>query len=118
MEAPGTTLYITGRVQGRFYNPSQLELSIGNVQFLDSVKNSLIENITIYLPETSIDEDLVVRLTEALEQSPGRADLFINIIDAENNIPVCLQKRGGGVTVTKKLMEVLDDRSITYTINQ
>ena len=77
MEAPGTTLYITGRVQGRFYNPSQLELSIGNVQFLDSVKNSLIENITIYLPETSIDEDLVVRLTEALEQSPGRADLFI-----------------------------------------
>ena len=118
METPGTTLYITARVQGRFYNPSQLELSIGNVQFLDSVKNSLIENITIYLPETSIDEDLVVRLTEALEQSPGRADLFINIIDAENNIPVCLQKRGGGVTVTKKLMEVLDDRSITYTINQ
>lgn len=118
METPGTTLYITARVQGRFYNPSQLELSIGNVQFLDSVKNSLIENITIYLPEASIDEDLVVRLTEALEQSPGRADLFINIIDAENNIPVCLQKRGGGVTVTKKLMEVLDDRSITYTINQ
>ena len=118
METPGTTLYITARVQGRFYNPNQLELSIGNVQFLDSVKNSLIENITIHLPETTIDEDLVVQLTETLEQNPGRTDLFINIIDAENNTPVCLKKRGGGVTVTKQLMEKLEEHSITYTINQ
>ena len=118
METAGTTLYITGRVQGKRYAPDEMELSIGNVQFLDSVKDSLIENITIYLPEANLTEDLVVEMAEAVRNHPGKTDLMVNILDAENGIPVRLQRRRGGITVTKQLMTALDDNNITYTINQ
>ncbi|HBE54690.1 MAG TPA: DNA polymerase III subunit alpha, partial [Prevotellaceae bacterium] len=118
METPGTTVYVTGRVQGKRFAPDEMELSIGNVQFLDSVKDSLVENITIHLPEAAVSEDLAVQMGEAVSKHPGRTDLLVNIIDAENGIPVCLHRRRGGITVTKQLLEILDNNNIPYTINQ
>lgn len=118
METPGTTLFITGRVQGKRYAPEEMELSIGNVEFLDSVKDRIIENINIYIPEETINENLVVQIEEAINQNPGNTELYVHFIDAETNVPVRMKRRGRGITVTKKLIGALDDNDIKYEINQ
>ena len=118
METPGTTLFITGRVQGKRYAPEEMELSIGNLEFLDNVKDRIIENINIYIPEETINENLVVQIEEAINQNPGNTELYVHFIDAETNVPVRMKRRGKGITVTKKLIGALNDNDIKYEINQ
>ena len=118
MSTTDTTVFITGRIQGKRYKPEEMELSIGSVEYLDNVKDRIIENINIYLPEISLTEDLIVQITDSVKNSPGKTELFISIIDAENGIHLNLQRRMGKITVTKQLIEALEDNNIPYTINQ
>ena len=118
MSTTDTTVFITGRIQGKRYKPEEMELSIGSVEYLDNVKDRIIENINIYLPEISLTEDLIVQITDSVKNNPGKTELFISIIDAENGIHLNLQRRVGKITVTKQLIEALEDNNIPYTINQ
>ena len=118
MSTTDTTVFITGRIQGKRYKPEEMELSIGSVEYLDNVKDRIIENINIYLPEISLTEDLIVQITDSVKNNPGKTELFISIIDAENGIHLNLQRRMGKITVTKQLIEALEDNNIPYTINQ
>ena len=118
MSTTDTTVFITGRIQSKRYKPDEMELSIGSVEYLDNVKDRIIENINIYLPEISLTEDLIVQITDSVKNSPGKTELFISIIDAENGIHLNLQRRVGKITVTKQLIEALEDNNIPYTINQ
>ena len=118
MSTTDTTVFITGRIQSKRYKPDEMELSIGSVEYLDNVKDRIIENINIYLPEISLTEDLIVQITDSVKNSPGKTELFISIIDAENGIHLNLQRRMGKITVTKQLIEALEDNNIPYTINQ
>ena len=88
------------------------------MEYLDDVKDRIIENINIYLPEISLTEDLIVQITDSVKNNPGKTELFISIIDAENGIHLNLQRRVGKITVTKQLIEALEDNNIPYTINQ
>ena len=118
MSTTDTTVFIKGRIQGKRYKPDEMELSIGSVEYLDNVKDRIIENINIYLPEISLTEDLIVQITDSVKNNPGKTELFISIIDAENGIHLNLQRRMGKITVTKQLIEALEDNNIPYTINQ
>lgn len=118
MSTTGTTVFIKGRIQGKRYNPNEMELSIGSVEFLDNVKDRIIENIRIYLPEANLNEDIIVQIAEAVNNNPGKTELFICIIDAENGIHLNMNRRVGNIKVTKQLIQALEDNNIPYSINQ
>lgn len=118
MSTTGTTVFIKGRIQGKRYNPNEMELSIGSVEFLDNVKDRIIENIRIYLPEANLNEDIIVQIAEAVNNNPGKTELFICIIDAENGIHLNMNRRVGNIKVTKQLIQALEENNIPYSINQ
>ena len=56
----GSTLYITGRVQPGRYDPTRVQLSIGEIQYLGDIKDNLIQKLTIHLNADMLTEDSVL----------------------------------------------------------
>ncbi len=124
----GNLVYITGRVQGRQYNPSVLELKVGKVQFLPDVKDQLIQSITITFNANMLDSNCVAELSkyiQEMQQPPKFKELATPQIDVKfnlyvsGNLPILRMKsRTKCYQVTKALVDYMDACEwVTYNIN-
>ncbi|MBR0201379.1 MAG: DNA polymerase III subunit alpha [Bacteroidaceae bacterium] len=114
----GNALYVTANIQPGKYNKERTEISVGNVQFLTDVKDTLVENITIYIDLLALNSDTVFTLTSLLQDNPGNVALNFYIRDPEGRFPLTLQSRNSHITVTRPLIDFLRSRpDLSYTIN-
>ena len=114
----GNALYITARVQPRRFNPNKLEIAVGKIDFLNDVKDSLIESITIQIPLNMLNEDIVVAFEEFSINSPGHAAIYFHILDPEGKQHVKLHSRNRQITVNKQLIDFINSKpGLSYQIN-
>ncbi|MBR0274529.1 MAG: DNA polymerase III subunit alpha [Bacteroidaceae bacterium] len=114
----GNALYITARVQPRRFNPNKLEIAVGRIDFLNDVKDSLIESITIQIPLNELNEDIVVAFEEFSASSPGHAAIYFHILDPEGKQHVKLHSRNRQITVNKQLIDFINSKpGLAYSIN-
>ncbi len=110
------TVYITAKVQQRFRDSNFYDLRIGDIQYMQTVKDSSIDKITIMMSIDALEPTVVSDLVAAIENSPGKTSLYFQIHDTEGNIQ--LRSRGRLVEVTHQLMQFLDQTDgMAYTIN-
>lgn len=114
----GFFLLIKARCVPRKYNEEILDIRIESIDFLNEVKDSLIEKFTIIVPSEIFDESMVEDLSSIISLHPGKTELDFIIKDVSENIQVGLTSKRGGISVQNDLIAFLKGiPELEYKIN-
>lgn len=113
----GNTLYITGHVQPRQFQPDKLELRITGIEFLTNVKDKLIHGITISFLLEDLDEDLVFSIASYAKEHPGKSELRFNIYEVGKNYRIETISTRYRIQITEEFIGFIKkNESLTYKI--
>ncbi|MFV0418561.1 MAG: DNA polymerase III subunit alpha [Dysgonomonas sp.] len=114
----GLYVFIKGKVQGRKFDPNQMELKMNSIQLLPDVKDKLIEKITITLPLHDMNNQMVEELAVLTKNNPGNSLLYFQVVDGERNMRVDLFSRNFKINVKQELIDYLiDNDGFVFSIN-
>ncbi len=111
---------IRGTVQPRRYRENELELKIGSVDFLANVKDNMIQSLSIYLPTTHIDPDVITEIDSLTPADPNHhVQLYVHLLDHVHYQRLLLRSHRR-IKVSAELIKYLDNNNagITYKINE
>ena len=114
----GNSLFVTARLEPHKWRPDELELHIGKIEFLSDVRDKRLERLTLTIRLDRFDEAGARELTSLLLASPGTTGLYIQATDCEEGHHVLLQAPAHGVTITKSMLDYIDNcEGLEYQIN-
>ncbi|UKK48967.1 DNA polymerase III subunit alpha [Prevotella sp. E9-3] len=114
----GAAVYVTGKMQSRFYNSDQKSLKVTNVELLQTVKEKAIDRITISMNTDTLDDSIVTELTELISEHPGKTKLFFQLRDSSGKRHVLLRSQKMMVDVRHSLIDYIErTESLDYKIN-
>ena len=114
----GSTIYITAKCVARYGNANYLDFQIGNVEYLQTVKENRIDRFTINVESDAIDETMVSDLQTILENDEGKAQLFFQIHDVDSNTYLLMRAREHTVGVGHALIQYIEQHpKRSYQIN-
>ncbi len=113
----GASLFIRGKMVEKKWGSAGYDLSIGTVELLTDVKDTLINKITLSVPLDKLTVEMVEDLAEITKEYPGPAELYFNI-HSSDHLKARLFSRKTKVAVQRKLMNYIEDHpEIEITIN-
>ena len=113
----GSTLYITGQVQPGRFDPSRVQLCIGEIRYLSDVHDDLIHKLTIHLNADTLSEEQVLMLGEALRQEAGDVPVEFTFHNSDGT-SLSMKPSELKVKVTRQLIDTLQGNDgIEYSIN-
>ena len=114
----GSTIYITAKCVARYGNANYLDFQIGNVEYLQTVKENRIDRFTINVESDAIDDTMVSDLQTILENDEGKAQLFFQIHDVDSNTYLLMRAREHTVGVGHALIQYIEQHpKMSYQIN-
>lgn len=118
MLATGSSVYVRMKCQPRFRDSSYLDLRVLDIQYLQAVKDSNIEKITIMLDSTNIDDTAVNDLTTMLKSMPGSVQVYFNIKAPGQEGNVTLRSKNVNIEVKNELISYIEENDdMDYCIN-
>ena len=106
MMVVGNFLFIRGICQPGRYDPNRVDLTINSIELLQDVKDKVINSMTIDLPLSVLDKELVSDL-DTLTAQPGNVTLKFNLKNADTH--VSLSSAGRKINVTPELVNYLKE---------
>ncbi|KAA6324954.1 DNA polymerase III subunit alpha, partial [termite gut metagenome] len=114
----GLFLYINARCQPKQWRPNELEVKVTSIDLLSNVKEKLIEKITVLIPLTILNTELITELSTLIKKSPGKTELGFKVIDMEEQLQIDFVSRSVKVTVEKELMDYMERyEGVEFRIN-
>ncbi len=114
----GYTILVKGRVGNRFQKENDFELKVNKITLLSNVKEELIKNITLKMPLTSINEELIANLSELCNANNGKILLKFKIHDHTDGVMVDLFSRTIRINLSDEFMEFMKNKSdIELSVN-
>ncbi len=111
-------LLVKGKVQGRHFNPDELELKIKEIHLLSAVRDDLISSITIKLKAELINPEFIKNLKTIISENPGNKTLKILLIDHDDKITIPLFSRSIKAGITNELIGWLEDNpELDFKVN-
>ena len=113
-----TFLYIKARCQPKQWRQNELELKITSIELLPDVKEKLIEKITILIPLTVLNTELVNELADLTKEHPGSTELYVKVSDPETKLTLDMVSRPVKLSVGRELISYLKERpELDFRIN-
>jgi DNA polymerase-3 subunit alpha len=104
-------------VQPGRYDPTRIQLSIGEIQYLGDIKDSLIQKLTIHLNADMLTDESVTMLSDILKQEQGPVALEFVFTNGEGHT-LSMKPSKLKIKVTRSLMDFLQSQDgMEYTIN-
>lgn len=114
----GYYLMVRGRVQKRRYREDELEFSIKKINLLSSVKDELINSVTLKISPDNINLQLIDELRDMINENKGSSELKFMFIDHDEKISLPMFSRTIRVRLNNDFISYLDDNpSIEYKVN-
>jgi DNA polymerase-3 subunit alpha len=114
----GAAVYITGKMQPRFFDNKVKELKVQNIEYLQTVKEKAIDRITISLNTDKLDDQIVTELNELICEHPGKTKLFFQLRDSTGRHHVLLRSQKNMVDVRHSLIDYIERTdALDYKIN-
>ncbi len=111
-------LLVKGRVQGRHFNPDELEFKIREIHLLTAVREDLIKSITIKLKPELVNTEFIKNLKSIITENPGNKSLKFLLIDHDNRITIPLFSRSIKAGITDELIGWLEDNpELDFKVN-
>ncbi|QDH79278.1 DNA polymerase III subunit alpha [Echinicola soli] len=105
----GWFLYFTGSVQGKRWNPDELEFKIGNIMLLNEVRGRMVKGLRLNISLDDLTLDLMERLEAITSKYKGEAKLFINVTDVKERIAVDLRSTKFLIDPSQDMIKELED---------
>ncbi len=116
MLSESCTVYVTAKLVKRFRDSNYYDLRIGDIQYMQTVKENSINKLTVVVDDSLFDTRVVNDLVAAIDDSPGKTSLFFQIHDANGNLTLRSRKRT--VEVTHQLITFIEQTDgLNYFIN-
>lgn len=111
-------LLVRGKVQGRHYNPDELEFRIREIHLLSAVRDDLISSITIKLKTELVNPGFIDNLKTIISENPGNKTVKFLLIDHEDKITLPLFSRSVKAGITNELIGWLEDNpGLDFKVN-
>lgn len=118
MLVEGCSVFIKAKCAYRFPNSPTPDLRVSDIQYLQTVKDSRIEKITISINTDDINDTVVSDLMTIFGDSPGNTQLLIQIRDVDSKVPITLRSRARTIDVNRSLISYLDSHpEMEYRVN-
>lgn len=112
---PGTPIYITGKYAKSY--KGDLRFKITHIKLLEEIKGNLIHNITLTIDPATVDDNLGNILADHIKSEPkGNGELFLKVHDSEAQRSILLGSPHR-ININKKLLTILDEMDVEYSIN-
>ena len=113
-----TFLYIKARCQPKQWRQNELELKITSIELLPDVKEKLISKITILIPLTVLNTELVNELVDLTKEHPGSTELYVKVSDPETKMTLDMVSRPVKLSVGREVISYLKERpELDFRIN-
>ncbi len=110
------TIYVTAKAVPKYRGSNIIDIRIGDIQFLQTVKEKAIERLTVIINTDTIDTEKVSNLAAAIDDSPGETSLYIQLHDTSGNIQ--LRSKAKKVEVGHSLIQFIEEtEGMNYFIN-
>ena len=114
----GMFLFMHGKCQPKQWKPDEWEVKINTIELLPEVKDRLIEKITVTVPLSAINDEMIMELGTMVKTSPGNTELFFLVRDEDGQMYVNLMSRTLKISVHKDLVNYLKSQPLLdYKIN-
>ena len=118
MFTEGASVYIVGKLQPRFRDSQVLDLKVGSVEYLQTVKDKAIDRITITMNSDLLNDEMVTELSEIVKEHPGKTKLFFQLRDSTGKNHVLLRSKTIGIDVKHHLIDYIErTNGLDYKIN-
>ncbi len=101
-------LLIKGKVQPKFNRENELELKVKNINLLSNIKDDFIKSITLEIPLSEINDEMIGELKTIAERNKGKSILKFKIKDELNNISVNMFSRAWHVKLTDEFRAFIE----------
>ncbi len=110
------TVYVTAKAVQRFRDSKMYDIRIGEVQYMQTVKENAIQKLTIVINTDHVDTAVVSDLVAAIDSSPGETSLYVRLHDTEGNL--MLRSKAKKVEVRHQLLQFIEQtEGMTYFVN-
>jgi len=110
---------IKAKIQPRQYgDTSELEFKLSQVILLNEAREEMIKSISLKVPVTEVNEELISDFNNLFETKEGKALLKLSIIDPLDNLKVDMISRSIRVKLSNKLIDYIKSNpEIELTVN-
>ncbi len=114
----GAIVMIRAKCVPRFRDSHLYDLRVTDIQYMQTVKETLIETFTIAINSMALDEPLVSDLVTLINDSPGKTRLCFQIKDAESNNVISLRSKAKSIEIKRDLISFIErNPALSYKIN-
>ncbi len=118
MLTEGCIVYIMAKCQKRHRDSDYYELRVQDIQYMQTIKDTRLEKITLSIDSTELTEAVVTDLSTLVEKAPGKVQLYVQVVDSVHNVSLMLRSRSHTVDVTNELLNYVDAHpAMSYHIN-
>ncbi|MBR4699999.1 MAG: DNA polymerase III subunit alpha [Prevotella sp.] len=118
MFVEGSIVYVRCKFIRKFPTSTYATLQILDVQYMQTVKDERIERFTIVFDRDAIDDSMVNDIVTMVNDSPGRTELFFNIIDREHKSNLLLRSTTKKIDLKRNLLQYIESSDkLSYHIN-
>ena len=117
LEAEGTPIFLTGKYQLRFRSEDEYEFKVTNMQLLNTVREERTKKITIRIPLSDLNEELVTGLEELFQSHPGKFSVGVRVDDEAAKYALDFTSRKYRVDISNELVKkVAKDFKLGYSL--
>ncbi len=110
------TVYVTAKAVQKYRGSNIIDIRIGDIQFMQTLKEKAISRLTVIVNADTIDTEKVNNLVAAIDGSPGDTSLYIQIHDTTGNLH--LRSKAKKVEVGHSLIQFIEEtEGMNYFIN-
>ncbi len=116
--AEGMFLFMHGKCQPKQWKQEEWEVKINTVELLSDVKEHSINKITVSIPLSAINDNMIIEFSSKMKANPGKTELCFLIHDESGQMHVNLSSHLVKVSVQKDLINYLKGQPmLEYKIN-
>jgi DNA polymerase III subunit alpha len=112
-----SVIFIQGKVQGKFYDPNQLEFKVTQVSYLSDLKEKMLKKITLKIPLDYLTSERLGELEMLGAADNGKTKLYFEVYDKTEKQVVTLGSRNNFVEVDQQWIQQIQDMNLTYKVN-
>lgn len=114
----GMFLFMRGKCQPRQWKQEEWEVKINAIELLPEVKDNLIEKLTIKVPLSAVNEEMITEISSLAKSNPGKTKLYFYVRDEDGQMYVNLFSRSVEIAVRKDFVNYLKSQPVLdYKIN-
>lgn len=111
-------VYLKVRIGTRYNQPDQLEARPVSLSYLSDISDKMARSLTLKMPVSAISSEMIERVAQTLNNSPGNCVVKVLISDPLENLTVELPSRRVRIRVNRRLIEELETLGVSeYKLN-